>query len=101
MLFHICFKENDNYKVKMFFSKEAIYRKETLSEYVENIISDYEKEHNCCLGDTKQLKLIRIPKEYLNKRGVMVREDIIEDENVISDLKQHKNLTFIKDNYII
>ena len=58
MLVHTYFKEKGVYKIKMFLNIKAMFKDPV--KIMEDIIEEYEKENNCSLGDSRELKLLNI-----------------------------------------
>ena len=93
MIMHTYFKQNDVYKVRMFMNLKSILN--NLKKEIDNIINQYELENNCSLGETKELKILNIPKAYLEKRNIQVFEKELNDLNLINEIKMCKKIVEI------
>lgn len=93
MIMHTYFKQNDIYKVRMFLNLKSILN--NLKKEIDNIINQYELENNCSLGETKELKILNIPKAYLEKRNIQVFEKELNDLNLINEIKMCKSIVEI------
>ena len=93
MIMHTYFKQNDIYKVRMFMNLKSILN--NLKKEIDNIINQYELENNCSLGETKELKILNIPKAYLEKRNIQVFEKELNDLNLINEIKMCKKIVEI------
>lgn len=93
MIMHTYFKQNDIYKVRMFINLKSILN--NLKKEIDNIINQYELENNCSLGETKELKILNIPKAYLEKRNIQVFEKELNDLNLINEIKMCKSIVEI------
>lgn len=93
MIMHTYFKQNDVYKVRMFMNLKSILN--NLKKEIDNIINQYELENNCSLGETKELKILNIPKAYLEKRNIQVFEKELNDLNLINEIKMCKSIVEI------
>ena len=93
MIMHTYFKQNDIYKVRMFINLKSILN--NLKKEIDNIINQYELENNCSLGETKELKILNIPKAYLEKRNIQVFEKELNDLNLINEIKMCKPIVEI------
>ena len=93
MIMHTYFKQNDIYKVRMFMNLKSILN--NLKKEIDNIINQYELENNCSLGETKELKILNIPKAYLEKRNIQVFEKELNDLNLINEIKMCKSIVEI------
>ena len=90
MVIHTYFKQNNKYKVRMFLNLKSILN--NLKLELDNIINQWELENNCSLGDSKEIKLLNIPKAYLEKRNIQVLEKDINDISLINEIKMYKNI---------
>lgn len=93
MIMHTYFKQNDVYKVRMFMNLKSILS--NLKKEIDSIIKQYEIENNCSLGETKELKILNIPKAYLEKRNIQVFEKELNDLNLINEIKMCKSIVEI------
>ena len=87
MVIHTYFKQNNKYKVRMFLNLKSILN--NLKLELDNIINQWELENNCSLGDSKEIKLLNIPKAYLEKRNIQVLEKDINDISLINEIKMY------------
>ena len=90
MVIHTYFKQNNKYKVRMFLNLKSILN--NLKLELDNIINQWELENNCSLGDSTEIKLLNIPKAYLEKRNIQVLEKDINDISLINEIKMYKNI---------
>lgn len=93
MLVHTYFKKKDAYKVKMFLNMKAVFKDPV--KCMETIMSEYEVENNCSLGDNRDLKLLRLPNSYLEEKGIRVYEEELKDEEFIDELKKSQDIVEI------
>lgn len=93
MIMHTYFKQNNIYKVRMLLNLKSILN--NFKKEIDNIINQYELENNCSLGETKELKILNIPKAYLEKRNIQVLEKELNDLNLINEIKMCKSIVEI------
>lgn len=77
---HTFFKENGEYKVRLFFCTEGIFNDPI--KVMEGLVDEYEKENNCSLGESREIKLLRLPQEFLERKNVTVFENKLNIEDV-------------------
>lgn len=77
---HTFFKENGEYKARVFFCMEGMFNDPI--EVIEGLVNEYEKENNCSLGDNREIKLLNLPQEFLKEKKVTVFESKLRSEDV-------------------
>ena len=93
MMVHVYFKQSDKYKVRIFLNSKALF--EDPIKLMEDIIKKYEISNRCCLGDSRELKVLNLSEEYLNENGVQVFEQELTDLEFIEDLKKSQPIVEI------
>ena len=93
MMVHVFFKQNEKYKVRVFWNTKFLY--EDPIKFMENIIENYESINKCYLGDNRELKVLNLPIEYLSENEVKVSEEELTDLEFIEDLKKSQPIVEI------
>ena len=93
MVMHTYFKQNNQYKVRMFLNLKSMLN--NLKKEIDKIIDEYELENSCSLGDNREIKILNIPKAYLEKRNIQVFEKDLNDINLINEIKMYKYIVEI------
>ena len=93
MVIHTYFKQNNRYKVRVLLNLKSMLN--NFKNEIDNIINQYELEYNCSLGDNEDIKMLNIPKTYLEKRNIQVLEKELNDTRLINEVKMYKKIVDI------
>lgn len=93
MMVHTYFKQGNKYKVRMFLNMKALF--DDPVRLLEEVIEEYEINNNCNLGENREIKVLNLPKEYLESKNIQVFEQELDDLEFIEDLKKSQPIVEI------